>query len=359
MKPRDLNCTSPVRPGEQIDQNRLERYLREALPELAGPVELEQFASGHSNLTYLVKVRDREVVLRRPPFGSRVRSAHDMGREYRVLSRLYPWYPPAPRPIHYCEDAAVLGAPFYLMERLRGLVIRKEIPPALRHDSTLPGRLSRALIDNLVTLHALDWRGIGLGDFGRPEGYVHRQIEGWTRRWQGAKTRDLPDMETAAVWLAANIPSGNAAALIHNDYKLDNLLLDPDDLTVIRGVLDWEMATVGDPLMDLGTSLSYWMEPTDREELLAVRFSPTEADGFWRREQVVEHYAARSGRDVSAILFYYVYGLFKLAVIIQQIYFRYAQGHTSDERFAGFDRLVAALARQAAAVLERGRITLG
>ena len=359
MKQRDLNPTSPVRPGEQIDHLRLEQYLREALPELAGPVEIEQFPSGHSNLTYLLKVRGREVVLRRPPFGSQVKSAHDMSREFRVLSRLHPSYTPAPRPIHYCEDPEVLGAPFYLMERLRGLVIRKDLPPALRSDPTLPGRLSRALIDNLVALHALDWRGIGLGDFGRPEGYARRQIDGWTRRWQAARTRDLSDMEQAALWLAANIPAESQTALIHNDYKLDNLLLDPDDLTVIRGVLDWEMATVGEPLMDLGTTLCYWMEPTDREELLAVRFSPTETAGFWRREQVVEHYAARSGRDVSAILFHYVYGLFKLAVIIQQIYFRYAQGHTRDERFAGFDRLVAALGRQAVAVLERRRITLG
>ena len=354
-----MNSTSPVRAGEQIDRLRLEQYLREALPELAGPVRIEQFASGHSNLTYLLRVRGREVVLRRPPFGSQVKSAHDMGREFRVLSSLHPSYALVPRPIHYCRDPEVLGAPFYLMERLRGLIIRKELPAALREDSGLPGRLSQALIDNLVTLHSLDWQEIGLTDFGRPEGYVQRQIDGWTRRWQGARIQDLPDMDATAAWLAANIPAGSGAALIHNDYKLDNLLLDPDDLTVIRGVLDWEMAAVGDPLMDLGTSLSYWMEPADREELLAVRFSPTETAGFWRREDVVAHYAARSGRDISGILFYYVYGVFKLAVIIQQIYFRYLEGHTRDERFAGFDRLVAALGRQAVAVLERRRITLG
>ena len=343
---RDLNPSVPPRPGEEIDQAALEAYLRVHLGD-RGPLRIEQFPSGHSNLTYLVRLGDSEFVLRRPPFGSKVKSAHDMGREYRVLSQLHRVYTPAPRPILYCDDISVIGAPFYLMERLRGIVVRKELPPDIAASPELCRKLSGAVIDNLAALHTIDLETAGLNDFGKPEGYVRRQIEGWTRRWHDAKTEEAPEMDTLASWLEALIPSERGASLIHNDYKLDNMLLDPDDPTHITGLLDWEMATVGDPLMDLGTALSYWVEAGDPPEFLAARLAPTAMPGFHTRAEFVERYARCTGIDVSGIAFYHVYGLFKLAVILQQIYFRYHHGLTRDDRFAGFGQVIQALARQA------------
>ncbi|MBL8291979.1 MAG: phosphotransferase family protein [Bryobacterales bacterium] len=341
--PRDFNSTNPPRPGEELNAGRLAEYL--GVPY----VEIEQFPAGHSNLTYLVRMGESEWVLRRPPFGSRVKSAHDMGREYRVLLPLHKIYPPAPKPLLYCEDESVLGAPFYLMERRHGLVIRKQLPDAY---ATSPKRcrdLSRALVDNLADLHALELQTTGLAALGKPQGYVSRQIEGWVRRWQASQTQPVPEMDSLAAWLAEHQPAESGAALIHNDYKLDNLLLDTTVRTpAIAALLDWEMATVGDPLMDLGTALAYWVEPSDDEELLAAGFSPTSHNGFFRREDFVAAYEQRSGRRVPHWEYYYAYGLFKLAVILQQIYVRWVQGLTNDSRFASLGRSVLALARQGA-----------
>ena len=342
----DPNTTAPARPGEELDAVALAAFLRRQLPGLDGDVVVEQFPSGHSNLTYMVRIGTTECVLRRPPFGTQVRSAHDMGREYRVLSRLQAVYPPAPRPLVYCDDPSVIGAPFYLMERLRGLVIRKELPAALATD---PGRcreLSRSLVDNLARLHSVDLEAAGLAGFGKPQGYVRRQIEGWSARWRDARTNDLPEMDRLAAWLAERMPPESGAALIHNDYKLDNVMLDPASLTTVTGVLDWEMATVGDPLMDLGTALSYWVEAADPPEFLASRLAPTAFPGFYTRREVIHRYAEVAGRDVPNPNYYLAYGLFKLAVILQQIFYRYAHGHTRDPRFAGFGDVVLALARQ-------------
>jgi aminoglycoside phosphotransferase (APT) family kinase protein len=333
--------------AETLDPARLAAYLAE------GPVAIEPLTGGHSNLTYLVRVGAREMVLRRPPVGSRVKSAHDMGREYRVLSHIHGIYPRAPKPFQYCDDENVIGAPFYLMERRHGRVIRRELPEDLRGRPELLGQLSRAMVDGLVELHALDWRAAGLEGFGRPEGYTRRQVEGWTRRWRDCQTEPVPVLDEVAQWLNERIPPERGAALIHNDYKLDNLMLDEWEPDRIVAVLDWEMATIGDPLMDLGTTLSYWVEAGDTAAYVRESFSPTVAPGFWTRRQMVDYYAERSGREVPDVLFYYVYGLFKLAVIIQQIYYRYAQGLTSDERFARFPALVRALAGQAESSLER------
>jgi aminoglycoside phosphotransferase (APT) family kinase protein len=344
-------------PFEAPDSARLADWLAKQGSEWGGPVSIEPLAGGHSNLTYLLRAGRREAVLRRPPHGSRVKSAHDMGREYRVLSKIHALYPPAPRPFFYCADSSVIGAPFYVMERRHGLIIRRALPAGLR-DSDLLQRLSAAFVDALIELHRLDWRAAGLEGFGRPEGYVRRQIEGWTQRWQDAWTDDTPALDDVARWLAAHAPPERGAALIHNDYKLDNLMLDERNPTRIVAVLDWEMATVGDPYMDLGTTLSYWVEPGDTAPYVAESFSPTAGAGFWDRQRVLDHYAKRSGRELPDMLFYYVYGLFKLAVIIQQIYFRYVQGLTADPRFARFDSLVKALAVQARAVLDRGRTSL-
>jgi aminoglycoside phosphotransferase (APT) family kinase protein len=285
-----------------------------------------------------------------------VKTAHDMGREYRVLSRLCHVYPPAPTPLLYCDDESVLGAPFYLMERRRGVVLRKTLPAGLTLDATLMGGLCTSLIDNLAALHALDYRAAGLGDLGKPEGYVARQVAGWSKRYHDAQTEELPALEQAARWLAEHTPPESGAAVIHNDFKFDNLLLDPDDLTRIVAVLDWEMATVGDPLMDLGTSLGYWVEAGDNPTLQAALLGPTNLPGCLTRRQLVERYAQQSGRDVSNLLFYYCFGLFKLAVILQQIYARYVRGHTHDERFARFNESVAALGEAARTALETGDV---
>jgi len=352
-----MTDTRPVRPGEEIDTAALGAWLAARLPELGeSPVAVEQFPGGHSNLTYLLKTGDRELVLRRPPFGSKVKTAHDMGREHRVLSRLWTVYRKAPRALLHCEDSSVIGAPFYVMERVRGIVLRQQKAPAgMDLNPQAMRRISEAAVDGLAELHAVDYAAAGLGDLGRPAGYVERQVSGWTERWRGSRTDDVPDVDRAATWLADQLPAETGAALLHNDYKYDNLVLSPD-LTSIAAVLDWEMATVGDPLMDLGTSLGYWIDPDDDPALRAMPAGPTTLPGNLGRAEVVERYAAASGRDVSGILFYYVFGLIKIAVIAQQIYYRYKQGLTHDERFAGMIGAVRLLGRTAAQAIDAGRI---
>ena len=349
-----LDQTRPVREGEQLDLARLEPYLREHLPAFPGPLRVEQFPHGHSNLTYLVRSGEREFVLRRPPFGNQVKTAHDMGREFRVLARLSKVYPPAPTPYLYCDDEAVLGAPFYVMERRRGVVLRKTPAAGLSLDPATMRRLGESLIDNLALLHGLDFRAAGLADLGKPEGYVARQVTGWAERYRKAQTEDVPAMTQLADWLAGHMPAESGSALIHNDYKFDNLLLDPNDLTRIVAVLDWEMATVGDPLMDLGSTLSYWVQADDPDLLKAFVVGPTTLAGNLTRRELVDRYRERSGRPVGDVLFYYGFGLFKTAVIVQQIYARYARGFTRDERFAQLNRVVASLSRGALRALETG-----
>jgi aminoglycoside phosphotransferase (APT) family kinase protein len=339
---------SAVRPGEMLDAEILEPYLKERLPKLEGRLVIEQFPRGFSNLTYLLRFGETELVLRRPPFGANIKSAHDMSREYRILSHLVSVYPKVPEPLLYCEDEAVLGAPFYVMERLNGVILRSQMPPEAIPNPALMGRIANSVIDNLADLHALDFMDAGLADFGKPEGYVERQIAGWSRRYFKSKTDEIADMEKVAGWLAEKLPPESGAALIHNDYKYDNLVLDPADWSRIIGVLDWEMATIGDPLMDLGTSLGYWVQPDDPPYLVATTFSPTILPGNPTRDDVIERYARKSGRDLSNITYYYVFGLFKLAVIVQQIYFRYKNGFTQDTRFADLIQAVRACSAMAA-----------
>ncbi|MEJ7729045.1 MAG: phosphotransferase family protein [Polyangiaceae bacterium] len=355
-----LDAARAVRGGEEIDAGVLRAFLLERAPELldqgsATVLAIEQFPSGHSNLTYLVRAGAREMVLRRPPFGSKVKSAHDMGREVRVLSGLSRVYPPAPRPLVHCEDADVLGAPFYLMDRIRGIVLRKKAPPGLPLSPALMRDLGESFVDNLVALHAVDPAAAGLADLGKPQGYVERQVSGWTKRWHDSKTEDVPHIDEIAAWLAARIPrdgGASGAVIIHNDYKYDNIVLDPGDPTRIIGVLDWEMATLGDPLMDLGTAISYWVEDGDAEALKAFGFGPTHLPGNPTRTEIVARYADRSGRVVGDMVFYFCFALFKTAVVAQQIYYRYQQGLTRDERFAAMIfgvRLLGQMAVDAAA----------
>jgi aminoglycoside phosphotransferase (APT) family kinase protein len=284
-----------------------------------------------------------------------------MGREYLILSRLADVYAKVPRVLAYCEDEAVLGVPFYVMERLKGVILRASAPEGLELTPALMRALSGNLVDNLVEIHRVDYQAAGLGDLGRPVGYVRRQIEGWTQRYVNARTDDIPDIERVAAWLSEHMPPDAGTpqvggALIHNDYKYDNLVLAPDDLSSIIGVLDWEMATLGDPLMDLGTSLGYWVDPGDPPELQALRFGLTTWPGSLNRRELVQRYAVLSGCDVSNILFYYVYALLKIAVIVQQIYARYKAGFTRDERFARMIDAVRVLGKTAVLAIDKGRI---
>jgi aminoglycoside phosphotransferase (APT) family kinase protein len=345
----NVDATRAVRAGEELDAQKLARYLG------VDAVEVTQFPSGHSNLTYLVKSGDREWVLRRPPFGSTVKTAHDMGREYRILSHLNAVYPLAPRPFSYCDDVEIIGAPFYVMQRIKGVILRKDPPPELLPPAVARG-LGEAFVDNLAALHALDYRQAGLGDLGKPEGYVERQVRGWAERYRNARTDDIADMEFLEHWLLEKMPRETGAALIHNDYKYDNLVLDSNDLTRIIGVLDWEMSTVGDPLMDLGTALGYWVQADDTDELQAVRFCATTVPGSLTRRELVSRYAERTGRDIRDMLFYYCFALFKTAGVAQQIYVRFKKGLTQDPRFGAMILGVRVLSMTARRAIEAGHI---
>ncbi len=326
--------TAAVRPGEELDLAKLEPFLRGHFPGETGPLVVEQFPSGHSNLTYLVRLGGKEMVLRRPPFGSKVKSAHDMGREFRVLAKLHPAYSPAPKVVLFCDDPSVLGCPFYVMEPIRGIILRRELPAGFAFSPETARRLSESFVDNLSRLHGLDYAAIGLADLGKPQGYVERQVKGWTERYYGSQTHDLPEVAQISAWLQEHMPPAREAALIHNDYKYDNVVLDANDITKIAGVLDWEMCTIGDPLTDLGSALAYWVDPQDSQELQRIRWGPTNFPGSLTRAQLLERYAQKTGRDVSDMVFYLAFAQFKVAVIVQQIYYRYHQGLTKDARFA-------------------------
>jgi aminoglycoside phosphotransferase (APT) family kinase protein len=343
-----------VRTGEQLDWPRLTSWLRDRLPacdipglDVSREPQVAQFPGGHSNLTYLIRFGEIEVVVRRPPFGPVPPTAHDMAREFRWLSAMHRVFPFAPRPYLLCDDPDVIGSVFYVMERRHGLVIRAEEPPEVS-DSAARRRVSEALIGTLAALHAIDVAANGLSGLGKPVGFVERQVRGWTERWHRSKTTALGDMDALADWLLAHLPPDPAApAVVHGDFKLDNVMLDPGDLGRVVAVLDWEMSALGDPLVDLGIVLAYWAPtapPAQRDALTTVTHRP----GYFSRDELVDFYAARSSRDLTNIRFYEIFAVFKIAVVIQQIYFRWVQGQTTDPRFATFDTRVAYLARQAA-----------
>lgn len=351
-----MDKPTSIRPGEELDLRKLEPFLRSRFPNEAENFSALQFPSGHSNLTYSVELGDRKTVLRRPPFGSKVKSAHDMGREYQVLSRLHHAYPPAPKVLLYCEDSSILGAPFYLMEPISGIILRKDPPSQLRFTPDTAHRLCESFIDNLAHLHSIDFAAIGLGGLGKPQGYLERQVRGWTERYHGSQTHDFPEVDQILSWMRENMPSSSYATLIHNDYKFDNVILDPDNLARIIGVLDWEMCTLGDPLSDLGTALAYWVEGSDPEDLQKLRWGPTNYPGSMTRNELVERYAQTAGRDVSNMLFYVVFARFKVAVIVQQIYYRYKVGLTRDPRFAVMPEVVGTLLRRSWESAQSGMI---
>ncbi len=351
-----IDSATRIRGGEELHEGNLAQYLRSNLPHLQGELEVQQFPSGFSNLTYFLKVGKSELVLRNPPFGANIKSAHDMSREYSVLSGLHPVYSKAPQPVLYCEDENVLGAPFYIMERVRGVILRPRMPKEMYPDPQQMSGIANSFVDCLVELHAVDYTAAGLAELGRPEGYVQRQVEGWSKRYQKAKTDDITEMDIVAGWLAVNFPPEQSPTLIHNDFKYDNIVLDGEDWTSIIAVLDWEMTTIGDPLMDLGTSIGYWVNDNDPAWMQQLSLSPTTYPGNPRRGELVERYARQSGRDVGQIVFYYVYGIFKIAVICQQIYYRYKHGYTKDPRFAVLIDAIKGLGVMGQQAIAKGRI---
>jgi aminoglycoside phosphotransferase (APT) family kinase protein len=342
-----------VRPGEQLDWPRLVAWLRERLPschipglDASAEPDVAQFPGGHSNLTYLVRFGDTEIVVRRPPFGPVPPTAHDMAREFRWLSAMHSVFPLAPQPYLLCEDTSVIGCVFYAMERRRGVVVRTEEPPALANPAARR-RLSEAMIDTLADLHAIDVAANGLSALGKPAGFVERQVRGWSERWHRSQTTALPEMDALAKWLREHLPADPTPAIVHGDFKLDNVMLDPGDVGRIVAVFDWEMSALGDPLVDVGIVLAYWSPtapPSQRDALTTVIDRP----GYFTKQEIVERYAARSRRDLSGIRFYEIFAVFKIAVVIQQIYFRYVQGQTTDARFASFGARVEFLAQHAA-----------
>lgn len=349
-----IDDAQSIRKGEELDEGALLQYLKQHISGLEGALEVKQFPGGASNLTYLLRVGAKDMVMRRPPFGAKIKSAHDMGREHKVLAALSKGYDKAPRPLVYCDDESIIGAPFYVMNRVEGVILRHDMGKEL--SAKLVGDIASSLLDSLVELHQLDYVDVGLADLGRPEGYIKRQIDGWSRRYHNAKTEDQPEIEYVGRWLDEHQPTESGSSLIHNDYKHDNVILDADDLTKVKAILDWEMCTLGDPLMDLGTSLSYWMNPDDPQLFKKSFVNPSVLDGNPSREGLLQMYCEKSGCDVDQPVFYYAFGLWKTAVVLQQIYYRYHHGHTQDPRFAQFNVAVKGFGVMASRAIELNRL---
>lgn len=338
----------------RFDEAALARFLATARPDLQGPLEVMQFPKGYSNLTYLLRLGDKELVMRRGPPGVKIQGAHDMSREYRVLSGLAKVWTKSPPPVAFCEDASVLGGPFYVMERVHGVVLREGerspelTPPKMR-------LLSEKLLDTLVELHSVDLDAAGLATLGRPDGYLERQVSGWTGRYAAAKTDELPDVDRVTRWLAENIPPTTHVRLLHNDYKYDNVILNVE-LTDVAAVLDWELATRGDPLADLGCMLGLWVDVDDHPGLKTCIFGPTDLPGNLNRQQLAERYAKATGADLTHLPFYYVLGNFKIVAALQQLYQRYVRGLTTEERYRRLLEVVRGYANASLRVIELGRI---
>lgn len=343
---------TPCRPGEELDATAVGRYLEGKIEHARGIPEVWQFPGGHANLTYLIQYPGASYVLRRPPFGDIAPGAHDMTREYRALSRLYKVFPPAPRAFVLCEDRAVIGAPFFVMERRHGVVVRKEVPAAFGggNDPAQVRKLSEVMVDTMADFHSVDYQAAGLADLGRdPERFLERQVKGWADRWERAKTQEFCAPEVIG-WLIGHMPASPPATLVHNDWRLDNMAVAADDPGRCVAVYDWDMCTVGDPFTDLGTVLSVWVEPG--ENLAFLSAMPSQVPGFLTRTEAIERYGRRRNIDVSNMPYYYAFGLFKMAVVVQQLYARWAKGQTKDARMAGGELGAQALLETARRVID-------
>lgn len=360
--PSPSSDTKPVRASEQLDWTALAAYARVKLAAVLGkrfeassPLTVEQFPGGHSNLTYLLRFGEQEFVMRRPPFGPVPPTAHNMAREYRILAAVHPVFPLAPRPFVICEDESVIGSAFYLMERRKGVVVRVAEPSQLAGQPAHRRRVSEGLVDALAELHNIDISAPQLAALGKPSGFVERQVRGWSERWRGSQTSDLPEMDMLSAWLVERLPADPPRpTLVHGDFKLDNVMLDARDIGRLVAVFDWEMSTIGDPLVDLGILLAYWVHTAsaDRRDALTT---VTNGPGWFTRAEIVERYGERTGFDLGKIVFYEVFAVFKLTVVLQQIFYRYHRGQTDDPRFASLDERVTWLARIGAALAGCGK----
>ena len=341
-----------VREDERLGEERVAEYLRGRLEGSARPLRVQQFGGGHANLTYLLRYGAGddviEYVLRRPPLGPVAKGSHDMKREFRALSLLWKPFPPAPRAHLLCEDHEVLGADFLVMERRTGVVVRRLVPRVFGggDDPVANRKLSQVVIDTLVDLHAVDAEAAGLGSLGKPDGFLRRQVAGWAGRYERAKTGRLELAEDLGRWLLDSMPSSPDWALLHNDWKLDNIAVAADDPGRCTAVYDWDMCTLGDPLCDLGTLMASWMDRDEGD--LGPSVMPTQSEGFMTRAEAIARYGERSGLDVRDMPYYVVFGTYKMAVVLQQIYFRFAQGQTRDQRFAGMEAAAQGLFERAA-----------
>ena len=348
-----------VREEEQLDWARLVAYLQEhAVAGTDQPLEVKQFYGGHSNLTYLLRFGDsREWVVRRPPFGPLPPGGHDMAREYRVLSRLWEAFEQAPRAILFSEDPSIIGAPFFVMQRRSGFVIpnRRPLPPGITMDASTFRAMSEGFIDALASLHSVDYEKMSLATLGRPDGFVRRQITGWMDRWEKAKTSEVPLMNKLGTWFLENMPAPQKPVLLHNDFYLHNVMFAPDNSGRVVGVFDWEMSTLGDPMIDVGIALNYWRDPDDPDELLELSegYAHTIRPGFLTRAELVERYARETGRDARDIAFYRAWAHWKTATVVQQIYVRFVRGQTHDPRFESMGKQPPVLARAAASVVAK------
>ncbi len=339
-----------VREGEELNEAALTGYLKGKLEGADGKIEIMQFGGGHANLTYRLKFGDIEYTLRRPPLGPVAASSHDMGREFKILSNLYKVFPAAPRAYLYCEDLEVIGAPFFIMERKNGIVVRGTVPAAYGggEDSMINRTLSEVLIDTLAELHRVDYKAIGLEDLGKPKGYMMRQVTGWAGRFEKAKTQDIDVFGELVEWLEQKIPASTQTSILHNDYRLDNIMLDSNDPGKLVAVFDWDMGTLGDPLADMGCLLSFWLEQGEGGGFgSSGGVMPTQVDGFMARQEAIERYGEKTGFDIKAMQYYYAFGQFKMAGILQQIFYRYDKGQTKDKRFKFFGMLAELMIRMA------------
>ena len=351
------DSSTRIRTGEELDVSHIDPYLKAHIPGLSGTPAITQFPGGASNLTYLIEYPGVELVLRRPPFGQKAKSAHDMGREFHILNQLKDAFPYCPKAYVHCTDSQLIGSEFYVMERLKGIILRSELPPELALSADDTRSLCMSFIDTLVELHQVDYNACGLSDLGKPEGYVQRQISGWSQRYEKALTPDAPHWEEVKQWLNAKMPSDHPTpAIVHNDWRFDNVILDPRNPMHIIGVLDWELTTLGDPLMDLGNTLAYWIEADDPAPIQLMRRQPSNALGMLTRRECVDYYAKRSGIEIDNFDFYYTYGLFRLAGIVQQIYYRYYHGQTQDKRFAPFVHMNALLEQMSLKVIRQSSL---
>lgn len=335
------NATRPVRDGEELDWDALDRHLKNVLPGLDGVPAISQFHSGASNLTYRLSYDNENLVVRRPPFGTKAKSAHSMIREYRIMNSLKTVYPSVPDTLYYTDDESVIGSEFYVMRQVEGQVINKYIPESWRFTSRDTRRFCISFWDKLIELHQVNYVAAGLGDFGKPEGYAERQVLGWNGRFERAATPDVNGFEDVRNWLADNLPPDSGRhSVLHGDFRIDNVILDADDPCNILAVLDWEICALGDPLMDLGNALAYWTQADDPAYLQALVMQPSTAPGMLSRREILAYYQDRTGIDTSDFTFYEVYGYWRNTVILQQIYYRYFHGQTNDQRFEVFGQLV-------------------